>query len=433
MKIKIFLLFTLFSILRLSAVELSLSQCRQMALESSELLKISQNKVVQSDLDRGIARTAYLPKLSGSAMAMYMTPNSSMGDAMELQLKGVYMAGFNIVQPVYAGGKIVTANKLARLGRDVADLELEATRMDVIADAEKTYWMYVAVLSKIDMLNAYMTQLDSLYDYTKFAYDIGMTTELNLMRVESKKSELQYRLRQAQSGCDICRLSLCRIVGLADDESITPTEKIAERTAVSDAFAGIDNRPELGLSKLGVTAKKHDVSMVRADFLPTLGLQIAWNAFGNMKMKNFITMDDGTVYPFTQTIKYNGFSGVLSLSVPIFHWGEGLRKGKKAKIEVENASLQLEYNTRMMELEARQAYNNYMDSFDAIRSAQKAYNETRRNLDIMNEQYEAGLMTLTDLLDAQSQWQTAYSNLIEAQTQHLIYRIDYRRSTGTMD
>ena len=43
------------------------------------------------------------------------------------------------------------------------------------------------------------------------------------------------------------------------------------------------------------------------------------------------------------------------------------------------------------------------------------------------------MATLTDLLDAQTQWQQAESNLIEAQTQYRIYQTEYLRSTGRLN
>ena len=414
------------------AIELSLEECKNMALQNDELIKIARNKVTQANLDKGIATTAYLPKIDGSATALYLTPNSTMGDAMELQMKGMYLAGFSLVQPIYAGGKIYTANKLAKIGRDVANEQLEATVMDVIANAEKSYWMYIAILSKIEMLDAYILQLDSILSYTKSAYELGLTTQLSVTRVETKMAELSYNLRQAQSGEELCRLSLCRIIGVDETEPIVPAEKFEIPESAQLYYYGIESRPELRLLKMNVDAKKQNISMIRSDFLPTVGLQIGWNAFGNLKMKNYMMLDDGTIFPYTQTIDYRGFVGAVSVSVPLFHWGEGFKKVKKAKIELENAELELEQNKKLMALQAKQAYSNYRDGFILIESAEKAYSEAEINLKMMKDQYESGLMTLTDLLDAQSQWQSSYSNLIEAKTQLKINEIDYLRSIGEL-
>lgn len=433
MKTKFFcLIISFLTFFSAHSLDLSLKECKNMALQSDELIKIAKNRVSQSNLDKGIAVTAYLPKIDGSASALYLTPNSTMGDAMELQMRGVYLAGFSLMQPIFAGGKIYTANKLARVGQEAAKEQLEATTMDVIANAEKSYWMYVAVRSKIAMIDAYLIQLDSILSYTRSAYELGMTNRLSMSRVETKMAELKYNLQQAKSGEELCRLSLCRIIGVDDEEQIFPTETLDISVNDRPVFSGIESRPELHLASLNVEAKRHDISMVRADFLPTIGLQLGWNAFGNLKMKNYMMLDNGMVFPYTQSISYKGFVGAVSLSVPIFHWGEGFKKVKKAKIELENAELELEQNKKLMTLQARQAYSNYMDGFSLIESAGKAFTEAELNLKMMKEQYEAGLMTLTDLLEAQSQWQASYSNLIEAKTQLKINEIEYLRNIGKL-
>lgn len=413
-----------------NAIELSLTQCREMALGSDEQIKISKNRLTQASLDKGIAKSAYFPKIDGSASGLYMTPNATMGDAMEMQMRGIYLAGFSLMQPIFTGGKIITANKLAKLGEDAAQKQLEAAKMDVVANAEKSYWMYIAVLSKIDMIEAYLLQLDSILSYTTSAFELGLTTRLNVSRVETKMSELEYRLQQAKSGEELCRLSLCRIIGVDENEPIVPVENISDISIERLQLEGIEERPEIQLSLLNISAKKHDVQMIRSDFLPAIGLQLGWNAFGNMKMKNYMMLDDGTIYPYTQSISYKGFVGAVSLSVPIFHWGEGFKKVKKAKMEVENAQLEYDYNRKLMELQARQTYNNYIDGFKLIESAEKAYSEADLNLKMMREQYESGLMRLTDLLEAQSQWHTACSNLIEAKTQLKMNEVDYLRCIG---
>lgn len=415
-----------------SALDLSLQQCREMALQTDEEMTMAQNRLEQANLDKGIALTAYFPKFDINGGALYLTPNASMGSTMDLQMKGVYMAGISLTQPIYTGGKIIAGNRLAKIGKEVAGYQLEATRMDILAEAEKSYWMYGAVLSKIDMINSYMVQLDSIYAYTRTAYEVGLTTELSLNRVEARRSELQYRLRQAQTGADLCRMALCRIIGVEEGEPITPTESLDNLGNPAYQFTGIENRPELQMIMKNVDVKKLDVRMALSDFLPTVGMQIGWNAFGNLKMTSYTPLPDGSMYAFTQAIDYRGFVGAVSVAIPLFHWGEGIKKVKKAKIEVENASLSLERNRKLMELQARQTYSNYTDGYEMILTAEKALSEASDNLRAITAQYQAGLMTLTDLLEAQAQWHTSEANLIEAKTQYKINEVDYLRSVGRL-
>ncbi|MDE5970690.1 MAG: TolC family protein, partial [Muribaculaceae bacterium] len=199
-----------------SALDLSLKQCREMALQSDENLKIAENNVEGANLDRAVARTQYFPKFAGNATGVYSAPDSKIGDMMTLQLRGAYMAGINLTQPIYAGGKIVAANKMASVGQDIYRQQLRATRMDVIADAEKTYWTYVGVLEKVEMTKSYLALIDSIYEMTKNSVEIGMTNRQSLLRVNTRRSEILYRLNQAQAGADICRMALCRVIGVPD-------------------------------------------------------------------------------------------------------------------------------------------------------------------------------------------------------------------------
>lgn len=433
MKNLITLFLILIGSLNATALELSLKECRDMALTTDENIKIAENNIAGANIDRQIARTAYLPNFAGSGNLLYYTPDSKIGDMMTMQMRGAYMAGINLTQPIYTGGKIVTANKMASIGQQISQQQLRAARMDVIADAEKSYWTYVAVLAKVDMMKSYLTMMDSIYDVTEFSVKTGMSPQQALLRVDTKRSEIVYRLQQTKAGADMCRMALCRIIGVADTVGIIPTEPLSSDFNIPIEGVEVDNRPETVMLSKNIDIKKYEVTMARADFLPTIGMQLGWMAYGNIKMKGWSQDQTGNYVPITSSLNSNGFMGVLSLQVPIFHWGEGIKKVKRAKIEVDNARLALERNKRLMRLEANQNYSNVITGTSLVKSAETAMFEADENLNIMKQQYEVGLSTLTDLLEAQSQWHSSYSNLIEARTQYRIYYVDYLRSIGELE
>lgn len=424
---------SLFLTVSASALDLTLADCREMALQSNENMRIAENNVSGAGLDRDVARTQYLPKLSGSATALYSAPDSELGNMMTMQIRGAYMAGINLTQPIFTGGKIVAANRMASVGQEISRQQLRATRMDVIAEAEKSYWTYVAVLAKVDMTESYLAMIDSIYDMTNTSVELGMANRQSLLRVNTKRSEIIYRLNQAKAGANICRMALCRVIGVNDTVSIHPTEPVVVDSILPMMSSDVSNRPETMVLDKNIAIKRHQVTMARADFLPTIGLQLGWSAYGNIKMKGWSQDESGNPVPYSSTINDNSFMGVLSLQIPIFHWGEGIKKVRKAKLEVENARLTLDHNRRLMQLEARQNYSNLVTGLELIRSANIAMEEAEENLRMMREQYEVGLNTLTDLLEAQSQWQASYSNLLEARTQYRIYQVDYLRSVGELE
>ena len=91
----------------------------------------------------------------------------------------------------------------------------------------------------------------------------------------------------------------------------------------------------------------------------------------------------GNYVPFTQ--KYDEGLGLImaSVNIPLFHWGEGAKKVKKAKIELQNYRLDLERNTRLLSIEARQAVQNLTDGYNLVQTAKIGCRQADENLRVM--------------------------------------------------
>jgi len=79
-----------------------------------------------------------------------------------------------------------------------------------------------------------------------------------------------------------------------------------------------------------------------------------------------------------------------------------------------------------------QAIRNVQDGYAMIETARLGVQQAEENLRVMKLKHENHLATMTDVLDAQSQWQQAHSNLIEATTQYQVYLTEYRRVTAQL-
>ena len=97
-----------------------------------------------------------------------------------------------------------------------------------------------------------------------------------------------------------------------------------------------------------------------------------------------------------------GFTVMATLKVPIFAWGEGYLKIKSAKKEYEMARSELERLSGMMELE--RAKNSYAVSEAAlqVRLAESSLKSAETNLKVCRDQYELGMETLVNVLEAQT-------------------------------
>jgi outer membrane protein TolC len=425
----------IFSILATSAasaqtLNLSVAECRERAIATSEDLQTARIESEQAVLDLDVAKRAALPTIDGSAMLEYM-PDFSLG-SIELQMRGAYIAGLSLIQPIYTGGKITAGKHLANIGTQVSEQKERLSRMDVISNADNAYWTMVAVDGKIDMLNAYMAQMDSIYAQTERSVNIGLATKNDLLRIEARRSDIDYNLKKAKNGREMCRLSLCRIIGVDASTPITLTDTNISVSEPATLTNDISDRPELALLNLAVKANEQQVKMAKADYLPTVGLGLAYFRYGNIKTVTSYQLDDGSIGSYSNTTNDGRFMALLSVKIPILNWGTTGKKVKKAKLELLKSEVALSKNTRLLSLETQQAITNVNNGYDLVKSARVALSQAEENLKSIQARYKVALCQMIDLLDAQSQWQQAKSNLLEASAQYKIYETEYLRTVGRL-
>lgn len=410
---------------------LNQQQCREMALQNDERIKSMDNAQKQAEIDKQVAFLNYLPTLDGSLLGIYQFASTDMM-GMKMEMKPMYMAGLTMQETLYAGGRIKAGNDLAEIGRNVAEQNIRKTRAEVLADVDNAYWTYVSVRKKVEMLKTYVEYIQSLFDQVKISVEAELAVENDLLRINAKKSEIQYNLQKAETGADLCRMMLCNYIGVDLDTQINPADEEIVITMPENMDEDISNLPEMQMLSQGVLAKKKQVKMALGEYLPSLVGMFGYSAYGGIKTSG-TQMVDGVAYPFSSKMKSDGASAMVMLSVPIWNWGMGKKSVKKAKLDVLNAQLDLQRNQRLLAIQARSAVKNVQNGYLQVQTAQLGAQQSDENLRVMNDRYENAMSTLTDLLDAQSQWQQAQSNLIEAQTQYKIYQTEYLKAVGRLE
>lgn len=427
--------------LRAQTLNLSLQDCRQMALQYNERIKQAGNAVEKARLDRQIAFAQYLPKVDGSFTMLHMQDQEllGLGDVLglSLQTRGTFLAGVNVSMPLYAGGQITAANRLARIGQTVSEEQLRKERMQVIADVNNAYYTLLSVRSKVRMLEAYARQMQGLYDQVQLAVSVQMATDNDLLRVSTKQNEVSYQLQKARNGEQLCGLALAYAIGADLEQTIVPTDTVfteqGARSKGQDISEDFSTRPDLLLLQQKVKASEVEVKRARSNYLPTLAVVGNYSYHDNLKLKGTLNVPDLPSYEYSHTIGGGSPHVLLSLRVPIFHWGAELKKVKKAKLSLSDSQLQLQQMERGMQVEVRKAVTNVTDGQRLVETATLGREQADENLRVMRQKFDNQLCTMTDLLDAQSQWQQARSNLIEAQTQLKIYETEYLRVTGRLE
>ncbi|MFA7583448.1 MAG: TolC family protein [Proteiniphilum sp.] len=452
--------FSLLLVTPLSAQQLlTLEQSRQLALENNKQMAIVAENHVKAGYEVKAYKANFLPKLS--ATGNYLLTTASLEKAipstylptyvpdaggqlvpnvltsvdgvplfkeygffpgMELSLKpsNTYVAGVRLEQPIYAGGKISTAYRMALIGEEMSLLNEMKTRSEVILQADEAYWTFMEMLELENTARAYINLVLQLQHDVENAFNNGMIPRNDLLKVQVKLNEAALQLMRAENGVRLARMNLCHVVGLSLNTEVTVEPKQDTPATGELPLPDITLRPEYMLLSKQVEMKEQQSVLVKSDFLPQIGIA------GNLSYANGLELNDSKLLDNT------AFSAVVSFSIPLFHWGEGRNKVRGAKAESRMAALHRDDLAEKMELEIQQALHFYNESKARVTLTTRSLAQAEENMRESSDRYETGMETLSDLLEAQTIWQQAHSELIQAKSAFQIAETRYLKAAGRL-
>ena len=444
---------------------LTLERVRKLAVSRNEDLKIAHMQVEKANQQRAAARTSRLPSFSATGTGVYQdkdfemelilptqVPDLQTGELvpnyfphpvtgepvigpdgnpvfnmyawlpLNISLSGAYLMGVTMEQPIYTGGKISAGNRMAETGVSMAAENVNLQKMNAIMAADKAYWTYISVSQQVKLAEKALAMLEEFVQLAVDNYEVGMVSRNDVLKARVEYNNSRLNLQKAQNGMELSRMELCRVTGLPFDARVVAADTIIETS--QRLWPEIDEinpqqRPEYRLLENSVRMHEHNIRMVRANYLPTAGIQAGYNHVGGLEFS-------GTEFSNTS------MNLIGSVRIPLFHWGQGVRKINAARIEKEMSELELEKTRQLLQLEAEKARLNLQLAWERIQMNESALEEAAENLRISRDNYELGMETITDLLMARTHWQEASSELIESRADFRLRETEWLRSTGRL-
>lgn len=157
-----------------------------------------------------------------------------------------------------------------------------------------------------------------------------------------------------------------------------------------------------------------------ADMLPQVGLQGSYGYMHGLKVGDVTVFDGGS------------FSLTLNLSIPIFHFGGRINKVRAAEAKAEQVELERQHLDEKMQFELSQATDILDEASLEASLAVRSLSQADENLQLSRKQYEVGMESISDLLEAQTLWQQAYAAKVEAHCTRYLAHIKYLRAAGLL-
>lgn len=120
------------------------------------------------------------------------------------------------------------------------------------------------------------------------------------------------------------------------------------------------------------------------------------------------------------------------LSVPIFHWNEGIYKVKAAKSEVNIARLQQTEVQEKIELQVNQSLFKNTEAQKRLALSEKNMEKAEENLRYADKGFKEGVVPVTNVMEAQTAWLSALSDRIDAQIDLKLAQTYLQKAMGTL-
>lgn len=402
----------------------TLRQCKALALANNADIRVADNNLRAASETTREAFTKYFPEVSAGASAFKTNRDVIQYDVLDMFTLGVInkgkTAGVWALQPVFAGGQIVNGNKLAKVGEEVARIRKEQSSDLVELQTEALYWQLATLKAQRNTVESAITMLDSLSIQVQAAVEAGIVTRNDLLKVDLKRNSYRSDLVDLDNGIDLMKRLLAQQMGLGSDAKADIDETVPEIVPAYPADLYIQASQALvqtadhRLLVKNVEAKELEKKMETGSHMPQVGVGAGW-FYHDIFDQN------------------HNFGGVMvTVAVPISDWWGGSHAMKRKSLEVANARTELNNLSEKLEIEMEDKWDNLTAAHRKMQIASEAISQSAENLRLSQAYYDAGMNTITDLLDAQTLYRQAQNDYVSAYGVFRLSEAQYLNATGRL-
>lgn len=414
-----------------AARAITVEDARDIALEHNRDFLRSKQEVVKARGEIGNARAGALPEVT---VGSYYSRNLKLapmffeqnGQVQELQFgfKNSFGASISVYQPIWEGGKVFAAYKIARLYKDYSEEVASQVSDAVVYQAEVLFYQNILQQARLDVLNqSYETSSHNL-DVVEKLYSQGLVSKFELLRAQVEKSNIEPQILTAESDLLLAGKQLKSFLGIDLDEDlelqdVTTDTSLAGLPSLDQLTQNaLNQRPEMHQSDLMVDMRKKAVGVARASYFPKLG---AVTEYGWSSVSDDFTLSGNTSDSWTAGVNltwslFDGFRTRSSVGI--------------AKAEHRQAEINREDAIDQIKLEVQASYDRLLQARKALDARSETIAQAEEGLRIANLRYETGKGTLLEVLSAQTALAQARTAMAEATFSFREARASLRKATA---
>lgn len=345
-------------------------------------------------------------------------------EAFRTNTRSIIVGSVVINQPVYLGGAITAANNMADISERMAGTSIDAAEQNILYDIDQTYWLVVSLKQKQQLAESYLNLVNKLNGDVHKMIDNGVATRADGLKVDVRANEAEMAKTQVDNGLSLAKMLLCQLCGMPLDSDITLADEDVKDVTVStvsqqyDHEMAAENRAELRLLDDAVALSEQGVKLARASRLPQVALTGGYLLTNPNLFNSFDKKFDGM------------WTLGLMVRIPVLDWGEGAYKVRAAKYATTMARYELDEAREKIDLQVTQCDYKLREANKKLATAEKNIKRADENLRCANLGFSEGVMDATQVMAAQTAWNQAQTQKIDAQIEVRLCEAGMKKALG---
>jgi outer membrane protein len=312
----------------------------------------------------------------------------------------------NIDQPLFTYNRTKLQLKELELALENSRLSYAIQLLALERSVTEAFYYVYQQQQSMDIANQAYINMQQSYDVIKNKVDAGISAKEEMFQAELNLATTKSDFENKQVAFENAKDDFKLLIGMSlyEDLIVLPNVEV-DTVQIDIGFAidqGLANRMELRQRSISIETSQFDLIQTKAlnEFKGSLGLSIG--LFGDNE-------NLGDVYANPT----DNESVALSLTIPLWDWGEKKSRIKATEANIETDKISLEEEQNNIILDVRKVYRNLLNLRNQIGIAQQSVTNAQLTYDLNLERYKNGDLTGMDLNIYQNQLsekQIGYTN-----------------------
>jgi len=415
--------------------EMTLKQCVEYGLQNSSTVKKAGLEVDKNKQKEKEVLSTGLPQINGSAsfndnliLPTQLLPGAILGKPgtfipVRFGTQYNFSGGFTASQMIY-NQTLLIGVKAANVAEDLASLGVEKAKQQLIYDISTAYYAVQVSNVQKGIIESNLNKVNKLLDVTKVQYENGLAKRTDYDRLQVNQTNLETELSNLQLTIDYQSSLLKFFMGMKLDSNVSITKMIEPSSLqLSAPQNSVENNIDMQIIGTQKDLNELNIKQFYAGYFPSLNANASYN-WQNMGNEIHLTGD--------QANWYNSTAVGLTLTVPVFDGLNKHYKATQAKIQQEQLNLDEMYLAESIRLQNQNAYNKLQSNQASVKVQEKNMKLAEEIYVSTQEQYNGGIVSLSELMNAETALKEAQNNYLRALVQVKLAELDLLKASGNI-